>query len=127
MAQPTSCAATKRRIVTLPVSGSTSTSQNWVENPGAMPPALTDAAAVIGPPVSAFLAASSLNDNGAKSPTLLLAGLAWPSSQITPSASTSQIIAALARSSSTTFLLASTTAMPVANVTREPPVTCVDP
>ena len=36
-----------------------------------------------------------------------------------------RIIAALARSSSTTFLLASTTAMPVAKVTREPPVTCV--
>jgi hypothetical protein len=32
----------------LPVSGSTSTSQNWVEKPGAMPPALTEAAAVIG-------------------------------------------------------------------------------
>src|SRR5439155_11350374 len=84
MAQPTSCAATKRRIVTLPVSGSTSTSQNCVEKPGAMPPALTEAAAVIGPPVNAFLAANSLNDIGAKSPTLLLAGLAGPPSQITP-------------------------------------------
>jgi hypothetical protein len=49
-----------------------------------MPPALTEAAAVIGPPVSAFLAASSLNDKGAKSPTLLLAGLAPPPAK-TPS------------------------------------------
>ena len=32
-------------------SASTSRSQNWVEKPGAWPPALTDAAAVIGPPV----------------------------------------------------------------------------
>jgi hypothetical protein len=40
-----------------------------------MPPALTEAAAVIGPPVSAFLAASSLNDKGGKSPTLLEAGV----------------------------------------------------
>ena len=39
-----------------------------------MPPALTRAAAVIGPPVSAFLAASLLKDNGAKSTTLLPAG-----------------------------------------------------
>jgi len=44
---------------------------------------------------------------------------------MTPSTSTSQIIAARARNSSTTFLLASTTAMPVAKVTREPPVTWV--
>ena len=35
-------------MVTLPVSGSTSTSQNWVEKPGAWPPALTDAALVKG-------------------------------------------------------------------------------
>ena len=88
---------------------------------------MTEAAAVIGPPVSAFLAASSLNDIGAKSPTLLEAGLAWPSSQMTPSTSTSQIIAALARSSSTTFLLASTTAMPVSKVTPQPPVGLVKP
>jgi hypothetical protein len=33
--------------------------------------ALIEAAAAIGPPVSAFLAASSLKDNGAKSTTLL--------------------------------------------------------
>src|ERR1700757_3388339 len=110
-------------MVTLPVSGSTSTSQNWVEKPGAMPPALTEAAAVIGPPVRDRLAASSLKGNGGKSPTLLLAGLAWPSSHTTPSTSTSQISAARARNSSTTFLLASMTAMPVAKVTREPPVT----
>src|SRR4029077_3802844 len=122
-----SWAATKRRIVTLPVSGSTSTSQNCVEKPGAIPPALTEAAAVIGPPVNAFLAANTLNDIGWKSPTLLLAGLAWPSSQITPSTSTSQIIAARPRNSSMIFLLASTTAMPVANVTRDPPVTWVYP
>src|SRR5260370_3729473 len=111
MAQPTSGAATKRRIVTLPVSGSTSTSQNCVEKPGAMPPALTEAAAVIGPPVSAFLAASSLNDNGAKSPTLLLAGFAWPSSHTTPSTSTSQIIIAPTQNWSATFSAASPTSL----------------
>src|SRR5881392_3236081 len=87
----------KRRIVTLPVSGSTSTSQNWVEKPGAWPPALTEAAAVSGPPVSAALPAISFSDIGGKSPTLLLAGLALPSSQTTPSASTPQIIAARAQ------------------------------
>src|SRR3974390_3140721 len=109
-------------MVTLPVSGSTSTSQNCVAKPGAWPPALTEAAVVIGPPVTAALPASSFNDIGLKSPTLLDAGLAAPSSQTTPSTSTSQIIAARARNSSTTFLLASTTATPVAKVTREPPL-----
>jgi hypothetical protein len=41
-----------------------------------MPPALKEAAAVIGPPVAPFFAANSLNDTGKKSPTLLLAGFA---------------------------------------------------
>ncbi len=50
--------------------------ENRVEKPGAMPLALTEAAAVIRPPVSAFFVASSLNNSGGKSPTLLLAGLA---------------------------------------------------
>src|SRR6266571_448174 len=85
MARPTSCAATKRKIFTLPVSGSTSTSQNWVANPGATALGFTAAAATIGPPVCARLAAISLSDSGSKSPTLLLAGLAQPSSQTTPS------------------------------------------
>jgi hypothetical protein len=31
-------------MVTLPLSGSNSTSQNWVEKLGAMPPAFTEAA-----------------------------------------------------------------------------------
>jgi hypothetical protein len=39
----------------------------------------------MGPPVCARLAAISLSDSGLKSPTLLLAGLAQPSSQTTPS------------------------------------------
>jgi hypothetical protein len=68
----------------LPVSGSTSTSQNCIEKPGAIPPASTEAAAVIGPPVSAFFAANSLKDNGTKSPTLLLAGLTWLPAPINP-------------------------------------------
>src|SRR5271170_5022859 len=51
MARPTSCAATKRRIVTLPVSGSTSMSQNWLEKPGATPPGLTLPVALTGGPI----------------------------------------------------------------------------
>ena len=39
----------------MPVSGSTSTSQNWAAKPGAWPPSLTAAAAMIGPPVAARL------------------------------------------------------------------------
>src|ERR1700733_1389567 len=127
MARPTSCAATNRRIFTCPVSGSTSTSQNCVENPGACPPAFTDAAEVIGPPVAAAFAAIAFNDRGSNSPTLELAGLANPSSHTTPSGSTSQIIAARLHRLLITVLVASTTAVPVANVTRDPPVTCVYP
>src|SRR5271166_6016463 len=112
-------------MVTLPVSGSTSTSQNWVEKPGAWPPAFTDAVAVIGPPVADDFAASAFSDRGSKSPTLLPAGLANPSSQITPSGSTSQITAARRHRSLITVLVAFTTAVPDANVTREPPVTWV--
>src|ERR1700760_389578 len=112
-------------MVTLPVSGSTSTSQNWVEKPGAWPPAFTDAAAVIGPPVADDLAASAFSDSGSNSPTLAPAGLAKPSSQITASGSTSQISAARWHRSLITFLVAFTTAVPVRNVTREPPVTWV--
>src|SRR5207244_3857137 len=85
MARPTSCAATKRKILTLPVSGSTSRSQNWVAKPGATTAGFTEPEATIGPPVVARLAAISLSDNGLKSPTLLLAGLAQPSCQTTPS------------------------------------------
>src|SRR5260370_29499653 len=81
MARPTSCAATKRKLFPLPVSGSPSTSQNWVAKPGATALGFTAAAATIGPPVCARLAAISLSDSGLKSPTLLLAGLAQPSSQ----------------------------------------------
>jgi hypothetical protein len=44
---------------------------------------LTEAAAVIGPPVRYRLAASSLKVKGGKSPTLLLAGLASPFSHTT--------------------------------------------
>src|ERR1700733_9797333 len=109
----------------MPVCGSTSTSQNRVENPGACPPALTNPDALIGPPVADDFAASAFSDSGLKSPTLLLAGLAKPSSHTTPSGSTSQIIAARLHRSTMTFLVAFTTAVPVANVTREPPVTCV--
>src|SRR5437870_5658258 len=79
----------------------------------------------IGPPVSPRFAAISLIDSGGKSPTLLLAGLAQPSSQTTPSGSTFHVLAARAHNSTMTFLVASTTAMPVAKVTREPPVTWV--
>src|SRR5215472_333947 len=112
-------------MVTFPVSGSTSTSQNWVEKPGAWPPAFTDAAAVIGPPVADAFAANAFSDSGSKLPTLLPAGLANPSSQITPSGSTSQITAARRHRSLITFLVAFTTAVPDAKVTRDPPVTWV--
>src|SRR5271168_183517 len=108
MARPTSWAATKRKIFTLPVSGSTSTSQNWVAKPGATALGFTAAAAMIGPPVCARLAAISLSDSGLKSPTLLLAGLAQPSSQTTPSGSTSHILAARTHSSWIIFLVVAT-------------------
>src|SRR5205823_13441317 len=86
-----------------------------------------EAAAAGGRAVGAAWAAISFGDIGLNSPTLRPAGLAQPSSQTTPSTSTSQIIAARARRSSTSFLQASTTAMPVAKVTRDPPVTWVYP
>jgi len=44
----------------LPMSGSTSTSQNWVAKPGAAALGFTAAAATIGPPVCARLAAISI-------------------------------------------------------------------
>src|SRR5262244_3133042 len=99
-------------------------SQKWVANPGATTVGFTPAA-TIGPPVCARLAAISLIDSGLKSPTLLLAGRAWPFSQTTPSGSTPQVLAARTHISLIAILVASTTAVPVANVTREPPVTCV--
>src|ERR1700681_37827 len=76
MARPTSWAATKRRIFTLPVSGSTSMSQNWVAKPGATTLGFTDPAATIGPPVVVLLAAISLSVSGFDSATVLLAVLA---------------------------------------------------
>src|SRR5262249_62016539 len=82
-------------------------------------------AATTAPPVVAALAAISLSDSGAKVPTLLLAGLAWPSSHTTPSGSTFHILAARTHSSWMIVFVVSTTAWPVAKVTREPPVTCV--
>src|SRR6266853_1704875 len=127
MPRPTSWAATKRKIVTLPVSGSTSTSQNCVVTPGAHAAGFTDAAATIGPPVCARLTAISLSDSGWKLPTLLLAGLAQPSSQTTPSGSTPHILAARTHSSFMILLVVSTTTIPVAKVTREPAVRCAYP
>src|SRR5215475_2896960 len=102
-------------------------SQNWAVKPGAHAVGFTDPAATIGPPVCARLAAISLSDSGWKSPTLLLAGLAQPSSQTTPSGSTFHILAARTHNSWINVLVVSTTAMPVAKVTREPPVRCVYP
>jgi hypothetical protein len=52
-----------------------------------------------GIPLLLVRAAISLSDSGLKSPTLLLAGLAQPSSQTTPSGSTSHILAARMHSS----------------------------
>src|SRR5262249_6188655 len=122
---PTSWAATKRRIVTLPVSGSTSMSQTGVAKPGATTDGFTEPAATIGPPVVALLAAISLSDSGLKSPTLLLAGLAWPSSHTTPSGSTFHIFAARTHSSSMIFFVVPTTGAPPARGPADPPVTCV--
>src|SRR5262249_56264880 len=99
-------------------------SQNWVANPGAHVAGFTDPAATIGPPVWARLAAISFSDSGLKSPTLLLAGLAQPSSQTTPSGSTSHILAARTHSSLMILFVVSTTAVPLAKVTREPAVRC---
>ena len=89
--------------------------------------ALIEARPLIGPPVLAAMAAIRANDSGSNSPTLVLDATARPSSHTTPSASTSQIIAARARSCPTTSLAASTTAMPDAKVTLLPPVRSLNP
>src|SRR6516164_7190398 len=100
-------------------------SQKWVANPGATTVGFTPAAATIGPPVCARLAAISLIDSGLKSPTLLLAGRAWPFYQTTPSGSTPRVLGARTHMSFRAFAVASATAVRVANVTGEPPVGCV--
>jgi hypothetical protein len=105
-----------------PVSLSTSTSTRWVPKLGAAPWALISARPTMGPPVLPAIPAMSASDNGSKSPTLLPAGRAWPSSHTTASIGTSQILAARRRSCVTTSRAASTAAMPVEKVVRLPPV-----
>ena len=72
-------------------------------------------------------AASSASVSGSKVPTLAPAGLAMPFSQITPSGSTFQILAARTLSSRIMSRTEFTTARPVAKVTRLPPVTKLKP
>ena len=66
--------------------------------------------------------AISASDMGAKSPTLLEAGRAWPSSHFTASSATSQILAARAHICLISCVAASLTATPFENVARLPPV-----
>src|SRR5262249_18915974 len=65
--------------------------------------------------------------SGSNSPALEPAGNAIPSRHSTASTGISQIIAARSFSFSTTLSAAWVAAIPVAKVTREPPVTCVKP
>jgi hypothetical protein len=68
--------------VSLPVSGSAPGIAELGRKAGHLALALTEAAAVIGPPINDFFAANSFSDSGGKSPTLLEAGLARPSSPV---------------------------------------------
>ena len=94
---------------------------------GPAPCAFTDTSDVTGPPVRAAFSAISASDSGSNAPALVPAGCAAPSRQSTASGVMSQIIAARCLSCSTTFSAAMVAAMPVANVTRDPPVTWVKP
>ena len=78
----------------------------------------------MGPPVWAADPASSSAVRGGRLPSMCWAR---PSTHSTSSASTPQILAARARRSATTLRQASITAMPVAWVTRLPPVMSVYP
>ena len=95
--------------------------------PGPAPCAFTDTSEVTGPPVRAAFSAMSASDSGSNAPALVPAGCAAPSRQSTASGVMSQIIAARCFSWSTTFSAAMVAAMPVAKVTRQPPVTWVKP
>ena len=68
------------------------------------------------------LVLSAPNSSGSNSPAFDPAGKALPSRHSTASAGISQIIAARFFNSSTTFSAACVAAMPVAKVTRLPPV-----
>src|SRR2546423_9318693 len=83
---------------------------------------LEDAWALAAPQVRHDLRAISAKGSGSKLPALGPAGQALPSFHSTASGLMSQIIAARFFSSSTTFSAAWVTAMPVAKVTRLPPV-----
>ena len=105
-----------------PVSRSTSTSTTWVPKVGPAPCALSEAEALIGPPVLPADPARAARSRGSKSPALLLVGRAAPFSHTTASTGMSQIFAARSRRSWMRDRAASMTAIPLANVTRLPPV-----
>jgi hypothetical protein len=98
-----------------------------VAKPGPAPWAFSDTSALIGPPVRPDFSAIAAIDSGSNAPALEPAGNAWPSFHSTASTGMSQICAARDLSCSTTFSAACVAAMPVAKVTRLPPVTWVKP
>ena len=99
----------------------------WQPKPGPAPSATISAWPAMGPPVSvAFLAISAI-DSGSKSPTLLLAGRTWPSSNTTLSSGTSHIRAARWHRILIALRADSTIAMPAEKVTRLPAVTRLKP
>src|SRR5581483_7546821 len=110
-----------RRIVTLPVSGSTSTSAMAPENDPPTPRGFTVPRPTTGPPVSPNRPASSRNVID-WSPDLYT-----PRSHVTVDASTFQSFAARSCICRTISCAASYAAHPVANVVRLPPVTAVYP
>src|SRR5258708_35209018 len=108
-------------MVTQPVSASTFRSQQCPPKPGPAPVTLSWAWPLIGPPVLPACAASCAKVSGSNSPTLEPAGLAIPFSQITPSGSTFQILAARTLSSRIMSRTEFPTAGPGGEGARPPP------
>ena len=116
---PTSWAAVYRRMSTLPVSGSTSTSTMCVVKEGPAPLGATEAATDMGPPVSINLPAISLNVSLSSFSAL---EKKTPSSNSTFSGSVSHSRAARAFISSMAWLVTSYTAQPLRRVVLLPAV-----
>ena len=95
--------------------------------PGPAPWALRVTSALSGPPVRAVWAAMAASGMGRRPALLSSLQTAAPLAQVTESMGTSHSLAARAFMSSTSFSAACTTAMPVAKVVREPPVSMEKP
>ena len=113
-----------RKISTLPVSGSTSTSKIFAAKIGPTPVLLAEAEQVMGPPVRICLPASSLKVSRSEG---FLAQMKVPSSNNTSSSWTSQIRAARLAICFFTSSAAAMAAKPVSKAVRLPPVLAVKP